>query len=126
GFRVGEIAEAAGATLREVGATNKTTLADYGRAISKSTAMILRVHRSNFFMEGFVDSPSTAELAQLARKRKIPLIIDLGSGLIDQLEELGEQEATPAETLRAGADLVCFSGDKLFGGPQAGIIVGKS
>jgi L-seryl-tRNA(Ser) seleniumtransferase len=126
GFRVGEIVEAAGAKLREIGATNKTSLADYGRAISKTTAMILRVHRSNFFMEGFVDSPLVSELAQLARKPRVPVLVDLGSGLVDQLEELGDQEATPAETLRAGADLVCFSGDKLFGGPQAGIILGKS
>jgi L-seryl-tRNA(Ser) seleniumtransferase len=125
GFRIGEIVEAAGAKLREIGATNKTTIADYTRAISKNTALILRVHRSNFFMEGFVDSPSVAEMAELARKRRVPLIVDLGSGLLDQIEELGEREATPAETLRAGADLVCFSGDKLFGGPQAGIVVGK-
>lgn len=126
GFRIGEIVEAAGAKLREIGATNKTTLADYTCAISKNTAMILRVHRSNFFMEGFVDSPSAAELAMLARKRRVPFIVDLGSGLLNQIEELGEREATPAKTLRAGADLVCFSGDKLFGGPQAGIIAGKN
>ncbi|MEP6603010.1 MAG: L-seryl-tRNA(Sec) selenium transferase [Spartobacteria bacterium] len=125
GFRIGEIVEAAGAKLREVGATNKTTLNDYARASGKTTAMILRVHRSNFFMEGFVDSPSTTELAALARKRRVPLIVDLGSGLLDQIEALSEQEETPAETLESGADLVCFSGDKLFGGPQAGIIVGK-
>jgi L-seryl-tRNA(Ser) seleniumtransferase len=125
GFRIGEIVEAAGAKLREIGATNKTTLADYTRAISKNTAMILRVHRSNFFMEGFVDSPAVTDLAGLARKRRVPFVVDLGSGLLNQIEELGEREATPAETLRAGADLVCFSGDKLFGGPQAGIIVGK-
>jgi L-seryl-tRNA(Ser) seleniumtransferase len=125
GFRIGEILEAAGAKMREVGATNKTTLNDYARAAGKNSAMILRVHRSNFFMEGFVDSPSTAELAQLARKRRLPLIVDLGSGLLNQLDEAGEHETTPAETLGDGADLVCFSGDKLFGGPQAGIIVGK-
>jgi L-seryl-tRNA(Ser) seleniumtransferase len=125
GFRIGEIVEAAGAKLREIGATNKTSRADYIRAISKNTAVILRVHRSNFFMEGFVDSPSTAELGELARKRRVPFIVDLGSGLLNQIDQLGEREATPAETLRAGADLVCFSGDKLFGGPQAGIIAGK-
>ena len=125
GFRIGEILEATGAKLREVGATNKTTLSDYARAIGKNTALILRVHRSNFFMEGFVDSPSMSELAALARKRRVPFVVDLGSGLLDQIEELGERETTPAEALRDGADLVCFSGDKLFGGPQAGIIVGK-
>jgi L-seryl-tRNA(Ser) seleniumtransferase len=125
GFRIGEIIEAAGARLCEIGATNKTTLADYTRAISKDTAIILRVHRSNFFMEGFVDSPAAADLAELARKRRVPFIVDLGSGLLSQIEELGERESTPAGTLLAGADLVCFSGDKLFGGPQAGIIAGK-
>jgi len=126
GFRIGEIVEAAGAKLREIGATNKTTLTDYSRAVSKDTALILRVHRSNFFMEGFVDSPSVHELAALARKRRVPLIVDLGSGLIERIEELGENELTPSETLRSGADLVCFSGDKLFGGPQAGVIVGSN
>jgi L-seryl-tRNA(Ser) seleniumtransferase len=125
GFRIGEIVEAAGARLREVGATNKTTLRDYERAIGKSTAMILCVHRSNFFMDGFVDSPSTPELAKLARKKRVPLIVDLGTGLLDQLDQASEQEPTPANTLQDGADLVCFSGDKLFGGPQAGIIAGK-
>jgi L-seryl-tRNA(Ser) seleniumtransferase len=125
GFRIGEIVEAAGAKVREVGATNKTVLADYTRAISKNAALILRVHRSNFFMEGFVDSPSVTELAHLARKCRVPSVVDLGSGLLNQIDELGENEATPAETLRDGADLICFSGDKLFGGPQAGVIAGK-
>jgi L-seryl-tRNA(Ser) seleniumtransferase len=127
GFRVGEILESAGAILREVGATNKTTLGDYARAISPETALILKVHRSNFFMSGFVGSPATVELATLARKRRVPFVEDLGSGAIPGTESLGtnEHEPTPAETLRAGADLVCFSGDKLFGGPQAGIVAGK-
>jgi len=127
GFRVGEILEAAGATLREVGATNKTSLSDYGRAITAKTAMILKVHRSNFFMSGFVASPSTADLAKLARTKKIPIVEDVGSGAVAGSEEFGlrEHEPTPLEALRAGVDLVCFSGDKLFGGPQAGIIAGK-
>jgi L-seryl-tRNA(Ser) seleniumtransferase len=125
GFRIGEIVKAAGANVKEVGATNKTTVADYARAMAKNTAMVLRVHRSNFFMEGFVDSPSIRELTALCRKRRVPFIVDLGSGLVGQLDELGEDERTPAETLRAGADLVCCSGDKLFGGPQAGIVVGR-
>ncbi len=124
GFRIGEIVEAAGAKLREVGATNKTALRDYEHAVGKDTAMILQVHRSNFFMEGFVDSPSTAELAKLARKKRVPLIVDLGTGLLKQLDESSEPEPTPAEILKEGADLICFSGDKLFGGPQAGIIAG--
>ncbi|MEP7014798.1 MAG: L-seryl-tRNA(Sec) selenium transferase [Verrucomicrobiota bacterium] len=126
GFRIGEIIEAAGAKLREVGATNKTTLNDYARAIDRETAMILKVHRSNFFMSGFVESPSSAEIAALARKKRIPFVEDLGSGAIVPSEQLGieEHEPTPADALKNGADLVCFSGDKLFGGPQAGIIAG--
>ena len=128
GFRIGEILEASDAKLREVGATNKTTLADYARAIGKNTALILKVHRSNFFMSGFVDSPSTGKLAALARKKRIPFVEDLGSGAMIATEQVGLQhhESTPMECLKAGADLVCFSGDKLFGGPQAGIIVGKT
>jgi L-seryl-tRNA(Ser) seleniumtransferase len=127
GFRIGEIIEATGATLLEVGATNKTTLDDYSRAIGPRSAMILKVHRSNFFMSGFVESPSEAAIAAVARKKRIPFVEDLGSGAIVPTEQLGiaEHEPTPAEALKAGADLVCFSGDKLFGGPQAGIIAGK-
>ena len=89
--------------------------------------LILKVHRSNFFMSGFVDSPSTAELAALARKKRIPFLEDLGSGAIAATEKFAELEHEPMapETLRAGADLICFSGDKLFGGPQAGIIAGR-
>ena len=89
--------------------------------------MILKVHRSNFFMSGFVESPSAAAIAGLARKKRIPFVEDLGSGAIEPTEQFGiaEHEPTPAEALKAGADLVCFSGDKLFGGPQAGIIAGK-
>src|SRR6266571_6049289 len=127
GFRIGEILEASGAKLREVGATNKTTLADYARAVGKQTAVILKVHRSNFFMSGFVESVSTAELSALARKKRIPFVEDLGSGAVVTTEQIGlhHHEPTPAEALNNGADLVCFSGDKLFGGSQAGIIVGK-
>ena len=127
GFRIGEILEASGAKLREVGATNKTTLADYARAIGKQTAIILKVHRSNFFMSGFVESPASAEIAALARKKRVPFIEDLGSGAMIPTEQLGlhEHEPTPNESLKNGADLVSFSGDKLFGGPQAGIIAGK-
>ena len=128
GFRIGEILESTGAKLREVGSTNKTTIADYARAIGSSAAMILKVHRSNFFMSGFVASPATAELAALARKKRVPFVEDLGSGAVVATEEysLTEHEPTPSETLREGADLVCFSGDKLLGGPQAGIIAGKA
>jgi len=127
GFRIGEIVEASGAKLREVGATNKTTVDDYARAIGSKTAMILRVHRSNFFMSGFVESPSSEEISVLARKKRIPFAEDLGSGAIVSTEHLGiaDHEPTPIEVLKSGVDLVCFSGDKLFGGPQAGIIAGK-
>jgi L-seryl-tRNA(Ser) seleniumtransferase len=127
GFRIGEIIKATGAILREVGATNKTTLDDYRRAIDSRSAMILKVHRSNFFMSGFVESPSAPSIAALARKKRIPFVEDLGSGAVVPTEQFGiaEHEPTPSEAVKAGPDLVCFSGDKLFGGPQAGIIVGK-
>ena len=128
GFRISEIVAAAtGAKLREVGATNKTALEDYAHAIGPKTAMILKVHRSNFFMNGFVESPSSDQISVLARKTRIPFVEDLGSGAMVPTESLGiaEHEPTPGEVLKAGADLVCFSGDKLFGGPQAGIIAGK-
>jgi L-seryl-tRNA(Ser) seleniumtransferase len=127
GFRIGEIIEATSAKLREVGATNKTTIDDYARAIGSSTAMILKVHRSNFFMSGFVESPLSEEISALARKKRIPFIEDLGSGAIVATEGLGitDHEPTPVEALKSGVDLVCFSGDKLFGGAQAGIIAGK-
>jgi L-seryl-tRNA(Ser) seleniumtransferase len=127
GFRIGEIIEATGAILREVGATNKTTLDDYRRAIGPRSAMILKVHRSNFVMSGFVESPPGAAIAALARKKRIPFVEDLGSGAVVPTEQfkIAEHEPTPPDALKAGADLVCFSGDKLFGGPQAGIIAGK-
>jgi L-seryl-tRNA(Ser) seleniumtransferase len=127
GFRIGEILEASGAKLREVGATNKTTLADYARAIGKRTALVLKVHRSNFFMSGFVESPTTTDLTALAHKKRAPFVEDLGSGAMIATDQIGlhHHEPTPMESLKAGADLVCFSGDKLFGGPQAGIIAGK-
>ena len=128
GFRIPEILEASGARLREVGTTNKTSLADYRHAIGKHTAMILKVHRSNFFMGGFVESPATEEIAALARKKRLPLIEDLGSGALVETEKLAdlEHEPTPDESMKRGVDLVCFSGDKLLGGPQAGIIAGKA
>jgi L-seryl-tRNA(Ser) seleniumtransferase len=127
GFRIGEIIEATRATLCEVGATNKTTIDDYSRAIGPRSAIILKVHRSNFFMSGFVESPSATAIAALAHKKRILFVEDLGSGAIVPTEQFGiaEHEPTPVEALKAGADLVCFSGDKLFGGPQAGIIAGK-
>jgi L-seryl-tRNA(Ser) seleniumtransferase len=128
GFRVGEMLEASGARLREVGATNKTTLEDYAGAICPATALILRVHQSNFFISGFAGLPPNDSIAALARVRRVPFAVDLGSGALSATEPLGltEHEPTPRETLKQGADLVCFSGDKLLGGPQAGIIAGKS
>jgi L-seryl-tRNA(Ser) seleniumtransferase len=127
GFRIPEILEASGAKLREIGTTNKTSVKDYARALGPDAALILKVHRSNFFMGGFVESPSTEALAKLARTKRIPFVEDLGSGALVATEKVGamEHEPTPNETLRSGVDLVCFSGDKLFGGPQAGIIAGK-
>ncbi len=128
GFRIPEILEASGAKLREIGTTNQTSLRDYEKAAGPSTAMILRVHRSNFFMDGFVESPGPEEIALLARRKKLPFVEDLGSGAIVATEKLAgiEHEPTPAEVLRRGIDLVCFSGDKLLGGPQAGLIAGKA
>jgi len=128
GFRIPEILEASGARLREVGTTNKTSLTDYRQAIGKLTAMILKVHRSNFFMGGFVESPATDAIAALAKTKRLPLVEDLGSGALVETEKLAEleHEPTPDEALKHGVDLVCFSGDKLLGGPQAGIIAGKS
>jgi L-seryl-tRNA(Ser) seleniumtransferase len=127
GFRIPEILEASGAKLREIGTTNKTTLNDYARAISRETALILKVHRSNFFMGGFVESPSTEEIAAVARKKRVPFIEDLGSGAVIETQRFGvEHEPTPAEILKRGVDLVTSSGDKLLGGPQSGIIAGRA
>src|SRR5438128_5765434 len=128
GFRIGEILEASSAQVREVGATNKTRLEDYRRAIRKETALILKVHRSNFFMSGFVESPSSEEISALAHRRKLPFVEDLGSGAITATEKVAglEHEPTASEVLKRGVDLVCFSGDKLLGGPQAGIIAGQA
>ncbi len=127
-FRIPDILEASGARLREVGTTNKTLICDYEKAIRRETALVLKVHRSNFFMEGFVESPPTEQIAALARRKRVPLVEDLGSGAVTETEKLAglEHEPTPAEVLRHGADLVCFSGDKLLGGPQAGIIAGNA
>ncbi|NCF87421.1 MAG: L-seryl-tRNA(Sec) selenium transferase [Verrucomicrobiaceae bacterium] len=128
GFRVPEIMEASGATLREVGATNKTSLNDYARAIGPETAMLLKVHRSNFWMEGFVDSPTTEEMAALAHEHGLAMVEDLGSGAMVDTGQLApiEHEPLANEILKRGVDLVCFSGDKIFGGPQAGMIAGKA
>ena len=131
GFRVPEIMEASGARLREVGTTNRTTVEDYTAALGPETALVLSVHRSNFYLGGFAGSPTVAEIAAAARKRRVPVAEDLGSGALVATERwvpgaAVEHERTPAEAMRDGVDAVCFSGDKLLGGPQAGIIVGKA
>jgi L-seryl-tRNA(Ser) seleniumtransferase len=129
GFRVPEILQSGGVVLREVGTTNRTSLADYEQAIGSKTAMILKVHRSNFFIDGFTQEPDVAELVTLVHQHGLPIVEDLGSGAVAATEQLNadlEHEPTPAEALRHGIDLVCVSGDKLFGGPQAGIIAGKA
>jgi len=127
GFRIPDILLASGATLREIGTTNKTALDDYTRAIGPKTALILKVHQSNFYMGGFVETPTTEAIATAARNHGIPFAEDLGSGALVATEAFAgvEHEPTPAEILAMGVDLVCFSGDKLMGGPQAGIIAGR-
>ena len=111
----------------EVGATNKTHLGDYEKAITSETAMILKVHRSNFYMGGFTEEPTTVELAELAHSHDLPLIEDIGSGAMMNTDDLApiDHEPRPQDALKNGIDLVCFSGDKLLGGPQSGIIAGK-
>ena len=127
GFRIPEILESSGARLVEVGATNKTHLEDYAKAITPQTAMILKVHRSNFYIGGFTEEPDTVELAELAHSHQLPLIEDIGSGAMMNTDELApiDHEPRPQDALAHGIDLVCFSGDKLLGGPQSGIIAGK-
>lgn len=124
GFRLHELMEATGATFAEVGATNRTHLTDYRRALQAGEcAAILRVHPSNYRQDGFTSAPTTRELSALAREFDVPLIVDIGSGLLNPIGELAaEPDATSA--LKDGADLVVFSGDKLLGGPQAGVAVG--
>jgi L-seryl-tRNA(Ser) seleniumtransferase len=126
-FRIPEVMAKAGVTLREVGATNRTRLSDYQRAINKNTRLLVRVHRSNFQMLGFTGEPSLRDLVTLGRKRKLPVLEDLGSGALFDLRSFGiPGEPTVAESLRAGASVVTYSGDKLLGGPQAGIISGRT
>src|SRR5579862_8759167 len=124
GFRIPDIMAASGAELREVGTTNRTHIDDYRAAITDRTRVLMRVHPSNFHIEGFTSKPGLKELAALARERNIPLYEDLGSGCVAHLP--GIQEPLVSESLDAGVNLVSFSGDKLLGGPQAGLVVGDA
>jgi len=122
GFRIPDVLAHSGARLVEVGTTNRTRAADYEQAIGPGTALLLRVHQSNFRVVGFTERPGLEALGEVAKRFGLPLVDDLGSGA---LAAVGD-EPTPAESLRAGSDLVCFSGDKLLGGPQAGVVVGRA
>jgi L-seryl-tRNA(Ser) seleniumtransferase len=124
-FRVPDVMVKSGAILREVGTTNRTRLADYEKAINERTRLILRVHRSNFAIVGFTEQPSLEDLAALGRKHNIPVMEDLGGGAFLPLRSLGVNESGVLESLRAGIDLVTYSGDKMLGGPQAGMLSGR-
>jgi L-seryl-tRNA(Ser) seleniumtransferase len=132
GFRVPDVMAQSGAVLREVGTTNKTRAADYAAAIAERTALILRVHPSNFRIEGFTERPELSELVAIGRRFAVPVAEDLGSGYLgaahfDPRSEIAMQsEPAVDESITAGVDICCFSGDKLFGGPQAGLIVGRA
>ncbi|MBZ5531623.1 MAG: L-seryl-tRNA(Sec) selenium transferase [Acidobacteriia bacterium] len=124
-FRVPDVMSKSGAVLREVGTTNRTRIQDYEQAINEKTRLLLRVHRSNFAIIGFTEQPSLEELCALGRKHKIPVMEDLGGGALVPLRSLGVNESSLADSLRAGADLVTYSGDKMLGGPQAGMLSGR-
>ena len=126
-FRIPDVMAKSGAILREVGTTNRTRVSDYEKAITDRTRLLLRVHRSNFEITGFTEQASMVELVTLARKRHIPLMEDLGSGALFDLRSVGIQgEPGVLDSLRTGVDIVTYSGDKLLGGPQAGLVSGNS
>ena len=125
GFRIPEVLAQSGARLVEVGSTNRTRVGDYARALGPETGAVLRVHQSNFRIVGFTEAPSLRELCELAAEHGVPVIDDLGSGQLIDLPDLAD-EPTAGSSVEAGAAAVCFSGDKLLGGPQAGIIVGTA
>jgi L-seryl-tRNA(Ser) seleniumtransferase len=125
-FRIPDVMAKSGAVLREVGTTNRTRVADYATAINERTRLLLRVHRSNFEITGFTEQASTAELVTLSRERGVPLMEDLGSGALVDLRNFGiSGEPSVLDSLRTGVDMVTYSGDKLLGGPQAGLISGR-
>ena len=132
GFRIPDVLARSGARLREVGTTNRTRASDYEAAIGEQTAALLRVHKSNFRVVGFTEQPRVEELAHVARRHDIPLVDDLGSGVLQAPLDpsnnvlLGDVEPSAKESVAAGSDLVTFSGDKLLGGPQAGIVIGRA
>ena len=125
GFRIPEIMAQSGAVLREVGTTNRTRIVDYENAVNENTKLLLRVHPSNFTITGFAEKPSLQELVLLGQRANLPLIEDLGSGCLVDLSDAGIVEPTVRQSVDAGVSIVMFSGDKLLGGPQAGIIAGK-
>jgi L-seryl-tRNA(Ser) seleniumtransferase len=125
-FRIPDVMKKSGAILREVGTTNRTRISDYERAINEHTKLLLRVHRSNFEITGFTEQPDVGDLVNLAEKHKLPLVEDLGSGALFDLRAIGiNNEPSVLDSLRAGAHVVTYSGDKLLGGPQAGLISGR-
>jgi L-seryl-tRNA(Ser) seleniumtransferase len=125
-FRIPDIMARSGAQLREVGSTNRTRISDYDKAIQENTRLLLRVHASNFRMIGFTERPPLEDFVELGRRRKIPTFEDLGSGCVFNMKDIGvDNEPAAADSIRAGVDIISFSGDKLLGGPQAGIIAGK-
>ena len=125
-FRLPDIMAASGAKLVEVGTTNRTRLTDFGAALNERTGAVLKVHPSNYRVVGFAETPRPDQLAGLAHKHGVPFVFDLGSGLLDRYGGVPADEPAATEALAAGADVVCFSGDKLLGGPQAGILLGRA
>ena len=127
GFRIPDVMKQSGAKLVEIGATNKVHIADYEEALAESVGLVMRAHRSNFKMVGFTEEPELKEVVETAHKFGAPVVDDLGSGAVYDTEKYGiAHEPTVQESMRAGVDIICFSGDKLLGGPQAGIIIGKA
>jgi L-seryl-tRNA(Ser) seleniumtransferase len=125
-FRLPDIMAASGARLLEVGTTNRTRAGDYERALGRRTGLILKVHPSNYRVTGFTATPPLAKLAEIGRTARVPVLFDAGSGLLERYPEVPDEEPAVTEAVAAGADLVTFSGDKLLGGPQAGLVVGRA